>query len=189
MTTSKNNAFRRTAAHFALCFIGGMYLVFILAIFIPFPRGYFLQALGTALLLAVFSFFNGTILLGAVIAVILGSLCAKWFLGIQTRRTDLPGKKIKRIKLVFCLGLSALGILLLVPIYHSVGYLLNQREQTWEVDTDKNGKTDKWIHQDMQYNLREIDYDTDGDGKADIFEYYDKRGQLKQRTSEPIKRK
>jgi len=188
MTAPKDNTFRRTAGRFALCFMAGMYLVFVLAVFIPFPKGYFPQALGTALLLAVFSFFNGTILLGAFIAVILGMICAKWFLAICRRKTGLSEKKTKRIKLTFCLGLAALGILLLVPIYHLAGSFNSPKEQIWEVDTDKNGKTDKWIHHDMKYNLREIDYDTDGDGKADLFEYYDKRGQLKKRTRESLKK-
>jgi membrane-bound ClpP family serine protease len=168
--------------------MAGMYLVFVLAVFIPFPRGYFLQALGTALLLAVFSFFNGTILLGAFIAVILGMICAKWFLAICRRKTGLSEKKTKRIKLTFCLGLAALGILLLVPIYHLAGSFNSPKEQIWEVDTDGNGKADKWVHHDRYDNLREIDYDMDGDGKADIFEYYDKRGNLKQRTKENLKK-
>jgi hypothetical protein len=161
MTAPKDNTFRKTAGQFALCFMTGMYLVFILAVFIPFPKDYFLQALGMALLLAVFSFFNGTILLGAFIAAILGMICAKWFLVIKKRRADLSKKKVKRIKLTFCLGLAALGILLLVPIYHLAG----------------------------SFNLpREIDYNTDGDGKADLFEYYDKHGQLKQRARESSKK-
>lgn len=189
MTTAVGKDFKKTAFQFALCFLAGMYLVFVLAIFIPFPKGYFLQAVGMALLLAVFSLFNGTILLGAVIAAILGMVCSKWFLSIKNRLPGLAEKKIRRIKLLFYSGLLILGVFLLVPVYHFVGFLLSQRVQIWEVDTDRNGRTDKWIYQDMQYNLHEIDYDTDGDGKADIFEYYDKRGQLKQRTTERIKQR
>ena len=188
MTAPKDNTFRRTAGRFALCFMAGMYLVFVLAVFIPFPKGYFPQALGTALLLAVFSLFNGTILLGAFIAVILGMLCAKWFLAICRRKTGLSEKKTKRIKLTFCLGLAALGILLLVPIYHLAGSMGSLRKQVGGVDMNGDGKIDKWIHQDINYNLLEIDYDTDGDGKADLFEYYNKRGQLKQRTRESLKK-
>ncbi len=185
MTAPKDNVFRRTAGQFALCFLAGMYLVFILAVFIPFPKGYFPQALGTALLLTVFSFFNGTILLGAFIAVILGMICAKWFLVIKKRRADLSEKKAKRIKLTFYFGLAALGILLLVPIYHLAGSFNSPKEYVGWVDTNGDGKADKWVHHDKYDNLREIDYDTDGDGKADLFEYYDKRGQLKKRTSLP----
>jgi len=188
MTAPKNNTFRRTAGRFALCFMAGMYLVFVLAVFIPFPKGYFPQALGTALLLAVFSFFNGTILLGAAIAVILGMICAKWFLAICRRKTGLSEKKTKRIKLTFCLGLAALGILLLVPIYHLAGSFNSPKEYVGWVDTNGDGKADKWVHHDRYDNLREIDYDTDGDGKADLFEYYDKHGQLKQRTRESLKK-
>jgi len=183
-----DTGFRKTAAQFGLCFLGGMYLVFLLAIFIPFPKGYFLEALGMALLLMFFSFLNGTILLGALIAIVLGIICAKWFLCIKNRQPALPEKNIRRIKFVFNLGLLVLGILLLVPVYHFVGYLLNHREQVWEVDIDRNGKIDKWVHQDMQYNLKEIDYDTDGDGKADVFEYYEKNGKLKQRTKQELRR-
>jgi hypothetical protein len=168
--------------------MAGMYLVFVLAVFIPFPKGYFPQALGTALLLAVFSLFNGTILLGAFIAVILGMLCAKCFFAIKKRRTDLSEEKAKRVELTFCLGLAALGILLLVPIYHLAGSFNSPKEKIWEVDTDGNGRTDKWVHNDRYERLRQIDYDTDGDGKADLFEYYDKRGQLKQRTRESLKK-
>ena len=182
-----DTGFRKTAAQFGLCFLGGMYFVFILAIFIPFPKGYFLEALGMALLLLFFSFLNGTILLGAVIAVILGVICAKLFLRIKNRQPPLPERNIRRIKFVFNLGLLALGILLLVPVYHFIGLFSNHREQIWGMDTDGNGKTDKWVHHDMQYNLRKIDYDTDGDGKADVFEYYDKNGKMKQRTTQKLK--
>jgi len=183
-----DTGFRKTAVQFGLCFLGGMYLVFLLAIFIPFPKGYFLEALGMALLLMLFSFLNGTILLGAVIAFVLGIICAKWFLCIKNRQPALPEKNIRRIKLVFNLGLLVLGILLLVPVYHFVGALRDFGEQVGEVDINGDGKVDKWIHQDMSYNLREIDYDTDGDGKADVFEYYDKNGKLKQRTKQELRR-
>jgi membrane-bound ClpP family serine protease len=182
-----DTGFRKTAAQCGVCFLGGMYFVFILAIFIPFPKGYFLEALGMALLLLFFSFLNGTILLGAVIAVILGVICAKLFLRIKNRQPALPERNIRRIKFVFNLGLLALGILLLVPIYHFVEALRDFGEQVGEVDMNGDGRVDKWIHQDMNYNLREIDYDIDGDGKADVFEYYDKNGKMKQRTTQKLK--
>ena len=183
-----DTGFRKTAVRFGLCFLGGMYLVFLLAIFIPFPKDYFLEALGMALLLMAFSFLNGTILLGAVIAVILGIICAKWFFRIKNRQPALPEKNIRRIKFVFNLGLLALGILLLVPIYHFVGGLTSAKEQVWEMDTDGNGKTDKWVHNNRYERLLEIDYDTDGDGKADVFEYYDKNGKMKQKTTQKLKK-
>lgn len=187
-TPAKGNDFKKTAFQFALCFLGGMYLVFILAIFIPFPKGYFPEALGMALLLMVFSFLNGTILLGAAAAAILGIICAKWFLNIKNRLPVLPEKNVKRIKLLFCSSLLILGVFSLVPIYHFVGRLTTPKEQIWDVDTDGNGRTDKWVHIDRFEKLCEIDYDTDGDGKPDLFEYYDKQGKLKQRTREILKR-
>ena len=183
-----DTGFRKTAAQFGLCFLGGMYLVFLLAIFIPFPKGYFLEALGMALLLMFFSFLNGTILLGALIAIVLGIICAKWFLCIKNRQPALPEKNIRRIKFVFNLGLLVLGILLLVPVYHFVEGLSNPQEYIGWVDMNGDRKPDKWIHHDRYDNLREIDYDTDGDGKADVFEYYDKNGKLKQRTKQELRR-
>lgn len=183
------DSFKKTARQFGLCFLGGMYSVFLLAAFIPFPEGWFPQALGMALMLTVYSFINGTLILGILIAIALGLLGAKLYaLAVAKQGTDLSAAKVKRIRLAFVFSLWISGMLLVIPIFHFTGSLISPKEHVWVVDMNRDGRIDKWVHNDRYDRLLEIDYDTNNDGKADIFEYYDKNGKLKQRTKEQLKR-
>ncbi len=46
------------------------------------------------------------------------------------------------------------------------------KERIGTVDTNNDGKPDKWVHHNVYDKLLEIDYDTNFDGKPDIWEYY-----------------
>lgn len=46
------------------------------------------------------------------------------------------------------------------------------KEKIWRVDTNGDKKIDKWVHDNVYDKLLEIDYDTNSDGKPDIWEYY-----------------
>lgn len=46
------------------------------------------------------------------------------------------------------------------------------KERVWQLDTNGDKKTDKWVHDNIYDKTIEIDYDTNGDGKPDVWEYY-----------------
>ena len=48
------------------------------------------------------------------------------------------------------------------------------KEKIWDIDTNGDGKSDKWVHDNIYSHTTEIDYDTNLDGKPDVWEYYDK---------------
>lgn len=75
-----------------------------------------------------------------------------------------------------------MGLLFFRPTDRFVRKFISGKERIGTVDTNGDGKPDKWVHDDIYGRLIELDYDTNFDGKTDVWEYYRRNRQLYKRV-------
>ncbi|MDD4899647.1 MAG: hypothetical protein PHT31_02540 [Candidatus Omnitrophica bacterium] len=67
-----------------------------------------------------------------------------------------------------------IGFFVYIPVqdFISKRQVQAKKEGVWKIDTNNDGKTDRWAYYDANDKLIRVDYDTNFDGEVDIREYY-----------------
>ncbi len=137
----------------------------------------FRHVLGTILILFGYFLFAGTSLIGLVEALMLG------LVGYFIFKFLVPSSITKKqYRIIMILALVSCGIIGFISFQHAdkfIRELHSGKEHVWEIDTNGDKRPDKWVHDDVYDRVIKIDYDTNFDGEADVWEYYENREVIK----------
>jgi len=183
-----DGGFKKTAVQFGLSFLGGLYSVFISLLMVLPHYDSVAKTWGGIASYFFYTLRNGTAFWGIGLAIVAGIFFGWCYTRAQKKWQGTEAGKLKKLKMLIIVFLWFAGMLSFQPLSriareHNLGRL-----PVVEVDENNDGKTDKWIHRDVNQRLVEIDYDRNGDGKADVFEYYGKNGELTRKTVLKLKR-
>ncbi len=112
----------------------------------------------------------GAAVIGLIEAFLLGMITYFVFkFLVPNNATKRQLRAITAIVSVIC---AIIGVLSFSPADKFIRESNFGKEKIWEIDTSGDKKTDKWVHYDIYERLTEIGYDTNFDGKPDVWEYY-----------------
>lgn len=113
---------------------------------------------------------NGQLVFGLLVSCLIG-----WAAYLVFRfliKKELSRKQFNWIMFPSMLLIDAAGFLVMNSTRKFFDELIRGKEKVWEIDTNGDGKIDKWVHDDVYDKLTELDYDINLDGNPDIWEYY-----------------
>lgn len=116
---------------------------------------------------------SGQVFLGINISFLLAIVI--YFLIKFLIKEEFSKKQFIRIITFSCIIAILIGFLLFLPTLTFIKHAMFNKEKIWKIDTNGDRKTDKWVHDNINEEAIEIDYDTNLDGKPDIWEYYKDR--------------
>ena len=126
--------------------------------------------------------FLGAAGLGILEAIIIGFIA--YFIFRFSLPAELSRIKLRIIIIVSVLISAAIGVLSFQTLHRFAWEALVGKEKIWDIDTNGDGKSDKCVHDNIYSHTTEIDYDTNLDGKPDVWEYYDKNQKVYKKRSE-----
>lgn len=130
----------------------------------------FTDLLGVVLILFGYFLFYGTAIIGLIEAFIVG--LTVYFIFKFFVPNNLSKKQLKITIIMFSVICAIIGLLSFSSADRFVRESSSEKEHVWEVDTNGDKKIDKWVHDNIYGKTIEIDYDTNLDGKPDVWEYY-----------------
>jgi len=153
----------------ALSALVGFCSIYLFFIFID-PSIRHLEYWGFALLGLAYFIISGQIFIGIILSFLIGAVSYLFFWILIKKGVS---KNILKWSIVF-ISIAALiiGFLAYFPAQTFVFERDFGKEKIWESDENGDGRTDKWIHQDVHYSVTKTDIDSDFDGKPDIWKYY-----------------
>ena len=124
---------------------------------------------GFALLYLVYFVISGQILIGLALSFLTGFISYLIF-------RALFKKSVSKIIITFSsvIGLI-IGFLAFFPAKTFLMEMDSGKVKIWEIDTNSDRIIDKWVHDDVYGKTLQVDYDTNLDGKPDVWEYYKNR--------------
>lgn len=165
----ENKIARKAAFLTGLAAFIGFILIVPMAIVVgPHP-----QALGVILIYIMYFFVSGEAAADLAISLFIGFI--SYFLFKTLLKKQVSAKTFKLARIVSFIIAVIAGFLISFPVRTLMMEVHSGKEVVGKIDTNKDGKPDKWVHHNVYDKLIEIDYDTNLDGNPDIWEYYKNR--------------
>lgn len=151
-------------------FLGFSLIYFLMMANMIFDWKNFIYLLPTFLILVGYFLLCGIAVIGIIIAGAIGLVAHVIFKILISK--NFANKQIKIFFVIFCIVSFVIGVLLFQPVNQFVRELQSGKERIQPIDTVGDGKSHKWVHYNIYDKTLEIDYDTNLDGKPDLWEYY-----------------
>ncbi len=151
---------------------GGMAILFPLMLIIDGMRDLknFGEILTTFVILLGYFIFFGTGVIGLLEAVLIAAVV--YFIFKFLVPNNATKKQLRVLTITIAVICAIIGLLSFSPIDKFMRELMFGKEHVGTVDANRDGKPEKWVHNDIYDRLTEVDYDTNLDGKPDVWEYY-----------------